>query len=344
MSASARVRPVLTLLWWCLGALLLWLVLDWAVFKAVFLPDESACKALAHHGACWGVIAEKYRPLLFGRYPYVEQWRAALSLLVLLAGSAGLLWRPWRLSAAMAACIMLGCGSSVAVLMYGGLAGLEPVPPSQWGGLPLTLVLAWCSLSLSLPLALMLALGRRAPWRAVRWAAQSFIEVVRGLPLVMLLFMAAFMLPMLLPAGMELALIWRVGLVLTLFSSAYLAEIIRGGLQTIGPDQYDAAQVLGLSYWQTQRLVVLPQAMRAVLPAMVNHAIGLLKDTSLVMVVSLHELTGALSLSLGGDPIWRPYYFEAYLFVGAIYALMCLSLAWSGRRLERHWLAPAGQQ
>jgi general L-amino acid transport system permease protein len=124
---------------------------------------------------------------------------------------------------------------------------------------------------------------------------------------------------------------------LTLFSSVYLAEVVRGGLQTVPKEQSEAASILGLGWWQTQRLVVLPQAMRAVLPALVGHAIGLLKDSSLVMVIGLHELTGGLSLSLGGDAVWRPYYLEAYLFVGLIYGLMCLGLSRMGRRLEHSW-------
>ena len=165
--------------------------------------------------------------------------------------------------------------------------------------------------------------------------ATVFIEAVRGVPLVGLLFTAAFLLPLVWPIGEAPALGWRAGLALTLFSSAYLAEIVRGGLQTVPGEQTEAAATLGLSWWGTQRRIVLPQALRAVLPALTGHAIGLLKDTSLVMVIGLHELTGGLSLSLGGDPQWRPFYFEAYLFVGAVYALLCLVLSRLGLHLEQ---------
>jgi general L-amino acid transport system permease protein len=230
------------------------------------------------------------------------------------------------------------------MLMHGGIAGLTPVSSDQWGGLPLTPILAGLTMFTSLPLGIALAVGRRARWRLVRIACASFIEVTRGVPLVMVLFMAAFMLPFVIPTHLDVSLMWRVVVALTLFSAAYLAEIVRGGLQTVGSEQFDAAKVMGLSAWQTQRLVVLPQALRAVLPALVSHAIGLLKDTSLVMVVSLHELTGSLSLSLGGDPQWRPYYFEGYLFIAAVYAAMCLSLSRAGRRVEQRWLATGGQQ
>lgn len=209
--------------------------------------------------------------------------------------------------------------------------------PQEWGGLPLTLALfagSWC---LSWPIGIALALARRSPRAWLSWPATVFIESVRGVPLVGLLLAAAFLLPLWWPADEAPALIWRAGLALTLFSSAYLAEIVRGGLQTVAMEQSEAAATLGLGWWGTQRHVVMPQALRTVLPALTGHAIGLLKDTSLVMVIGLHELTGGLSLSLGGDTEWRPFYFEAYLFVGAVYALLCLLLSRIGLSLERRW-------
>ena len=262
-------------------ALLAWVaykVLDWAVFKAVFRPDAQACQALAHAGACWGVIAEKAKPILWG------------------------------------------------------LDGADHL-----SGLPLTLVLAAVSWTLSLPLALLLASGRQSKWVWLSWPCRVWIESVRGVPLIALLFLAAYLLPVLLPPDMDVPLIWRASVALTFFSAAYMAEIIRAGLQTVPAEQSEAAAVLGLSWWGTQSRIVWPQALRAVLPALVSHAIGLLKDTSLVMVISLHELTGGLSLTLGGDPVWRPFYLEAYLFVAAVYASLCLTLAWLGRRLEARW-------
>jgi general L-amino acid transport system permease protein len=347
MSRTAP-RPALSVavsaVFWLALAWLAWRLLDWPVLKAVFRPDEAACHALERTGACWGVITEKIRPLLFGRYLHDEQWRPLVATLLMLSGAAALLWRPWALSLRWLAGGSALLTVAVGALMHGGFAGLVVVPSDQWGGLPLTLIIAGLTMALSLPLGIALALGRRSAWRALRLPCTAFIEVTRGVPLVMVLFMAAFMLPAVIPARFEVSLFWRVMVALTLFSAAYLAEIVRGGLQTVGSDQFDAAKVMGLSNWQTQRLVVLPQALRAVLPALVSHAIGLLKDTSLVMVVSLHELTGALSLSLGGDPQWRPYYLEGYLFVAAIYAAMCLSLSRAGRRVERRWLASGGQQ
>jgi general L-amino acid transport system permease protein len=277
------VRRMLQLAGFGLLVSLLYVLFKWAIWHAVFTADPLACRALSHQGACWGVIAEKASPMLWGHFAHT----------------------------------------------------------GQLGGLPLTVVLFVSSLALSFPLAVALALARRSTWRWLSVPAVLVIELIRGVPLVTLLFMAAFLLPVLLPAGWQPAMVWRAGLALTLFSTVYLAEIVRGGLQTVPTEQSEAGAILGLTWWQIQGRIVLPQALKAVLPAMVGHAIGLLKDSSLVMVVGLHELTGGLSLSLGGDPIWRPFYLEAYLFVGAIYALMCWALSRTGTWLEAHWPPPA---
>lgn len=329
---------VLSALAMLLAAWLAWHLLDWAVLHAVFRPDAQACQALQHHGACWGVVPEKLRPILLGHYPFEQQWRpivvlggsALLCPLAILAG-----WR--RVASSQGVLTLLGAVLIATLLMHGGLADLPVVPFDAWGGLPLTLWLFAVSLLASVPVAIGLALARRSPRRWLKWPATAVIELVRGVPLVTLLFMAAFMLPVLIPQEHPIPLVWRATLALTLFSSVYMAEVVRGGLQTVTPDQSEAAAILGLSWWQTQRMVVLPQALRAVLPALIGHGIGLLKDSSLVMVIGLHEFTGGLSLSLGGDPLWRPYYFEAYLAVGLVYAAMCLGLSRMGRALERSW-------
>lgn len=209
--------------------------------------------------------------------------------------------------------------------------------PGAWGGLPMTLALftlAWLG---AWPVGLGLALARQHGAWPLRMLATAWIECVRGVPLVSLLFVAAFLMPLLWPPGQAPSLFWRAAGVLLLFSAAYLAEIVRGGMKTVALEQAEAATMLGLGWWSVQARIVLPQALRAMLPALTGHSIGLLKDTSLVMVIGLHELTGGLSLSLGGDPHWRPFYFEAYLFVGAVYALVCLGLSVLGQRLERRW-------
>lgn len=321
-----------TVVFLALGAWGVWHALSWGVLNAVFSADDQACEAVRGHGACWGVIAEKHRVILFGHYPFAEQWRAALASVLLLAlvvaSGVRRLWRRWLLPA-----WVLGLAGFVA-LMGGGVAGLSPVSTSQWGGLPLTLLLTTVSLALAFPLALAVALGRRSSLPAVRSLCTVYVELVRGVPLISVLFMASFMFPLLLPTGRSPDVLIRVIAGITLFAAAYMAEVVRGGLQGVSGGQQEAAASLGLGYWRTQGLVVLPQALTTVLPGLMNNFIALLKDTSLVTIVSLYELTGALGLALSGDPIWRPYKFEGYLFITLIYFALCFSMSLYAKRLE----------
>jgi general L-amino acid transport system permease protein len=311
-------------------------LIEWAVVHAVFRPDAEACRANANAGACWGVVAEKFRAVLFGRYPYEQQWRPFAATLVLIA-----------IFVASCRCQKLGLNPIViwpvawlaaliafVVLMGGGAFGLAPVPTSRWGGLPLTLLLAVACIAGAFPLGVLLALGRRSTLPAIRSLCSVYVELIRGIPLVSILFLASFLFPLFLPPGTSIDVLLRVLGGLILFNAAYLAEIVRGGLQAIPKGQYEAAAALGLGYWQTQRHVVLPQALRAALPALMNNFISVLKETSLVTIVSLYELTGALSLALSGDPAWRPFYLEGYLFIGLIYWGLCFSLSRYSRRLE----------
>lgn len=307
----------------------------WAVWHAVWPADEAACQAARGIGACWGVVAEKHRAILFGRYPYDEQWRAALAtgLLLALLVASGLraCWRPALLGAWLVGAALYGG------LMAGGVAGLAPVRSDQWGGLPLTVLLASAAIVCALPLGVLLALARRSRLPALRGLGTVAIEGLRGVPLVSVLFMASFMLPLLLPPGRNPDVLLRVWFAITLFAAAYLAEIVRAGLQAIPAGQVEAAQALGLGRWATLRRVLLPQALAAVLPALVNSFIGIFKDTALITVVSLYELTGALDLALGGDADWRPYKVEGYLFICAVYFGTCWGLSRYSRWLESRW-------
>lgn len=309
-------------------------LIDWAVLHAVFRPDAEACRAV-QHGACWGVIAEKWRPIVFGRYPYEDQWRPAVAVTVLSATTMLSAWpRTWRWWLLPVWLVTLAL---FLVLMRGGIVGLDPVPTNRWGGLPLTIGLAVVGLALAFPLALALALGRRSQWPAVRTLCATYIELVRGVPLISVLFMASFLLPLLWPAGWQPDVLIRVLAGLSLFVAAYLAEIIRGGLQAVPRGQTEVAMALGFGRWPVQRDIVLPQALRIVVPALTNSVVGTLKDTSLVTVVGLFELTGALGLALGGDPTWRPFYLEGYLFIALVYWVLCFGLSrysvWLERRL-----------
>ncbi|NMM75123.1 amino acid ABC transporter permease [Acidovorax sp. SRB_24] len=317
------------------GGLLLWYVpqvLYWALVKAVWLPQVEACRAPGA-GACWGVIAEKYRLILFGRYPYEEQWRPLVATLLvmalLVASCTRAFWRPWL------PVLWVLVLSVFFALMHGSVAGLSRVETDRWGGLPLTILLSTLSIALAFPIALLVALGRVSSLPAIRSACTIYVELVRGVPLISVLFMASFMFPLFMPQGLTVNVLVRVLVGITLFAAAYLAEVIRGGLQAIPKGQVEAAATLGLSYWQTQRKVVLPQALALVVPGIMNSFISIFKDTSLVAIVSLYELTGALDLALNSDANWRPFKIEGYLFIALIYFIFCFSMSRYSRWVEK---------
>lgn len=327
-----RLPRLSTILWCALAALLLWPLFSWAIVHAVWIPDIDACRAARGVGACWGVITEKHRMLLFGRYPYAEQWRplAATVLILLVLGGAS--WRRlWQPRLALGGLLVLGLA---VLLMRGGLAGLSTVNTKEWGGLPLTLLISLGSTLLAFPFAILLALGRRSPLPLLRSLCTSYIELVRGVPLISLLFMAAFLFPLLLPAQLRIDILPRVVLTIAAFAAAYLAEVIRGGLQAVPAGQAIAAKALGMRYSQITLFIVLPQALRTALPALVNSFVGIFKDSSLISIVSLHELTGALAISLGGDADWRSFYLEGYLFIALIYWAFCFTLSQVSRHFE----------
>jgi len=315
-----------------------WQLFDWGVADAVLAPDYAACKA-AQHGACWGFVAEKWRLILFGRYPYEQQWRPALAtagiVAMLVASALPALWT--RRGARWLAVGWIVSLANFFALMFGGALGLEPVGTERWGGLPLTVILTLLGMGASAPIGIVLALARRSSLALLRSLAVAYIELVRGVPLITVLFVATFIFPLVLPAGWALDPFWRVVIGLVLFQAAYLAETVRGGLQSVGRAQYEAATSLGLGYWQMQRAVILPQALVAVIPAFVNNLLSTFMDTSLVAVVSMYDLTGSLRLALG-DPRWREFFIEGYLFVAAIYFsasfVMSRYSLWLERRLK----------
>ena len=220
-------------------------------------------------------------------------------------------------------------------LMAGGVFGLEPVENRLWGGLPLTLILAVAGLTAAFPLAVLLALGRRSDLPLIRALCVAYIELIRGVPLVSLLFMAAVMLPLFLPAGVTIDKLLRAQIAFILFAAAYLAEVVRGGLQAIPRGQYEAADALGLTYWQKMRWIILPQALTITIPPLVSTFISFLKDTSLVIVIGLFDLLGTARAAIA-DPNWHGFYRESYLFVALIYWGLCFFLSRYSQWLERH--------
>jgi general L-amino acid transport system permease protein len=310
-----------------IGGALLYVVphlLSWGIFRASWAPNFEVCR-VEGAGACWGVVTEKYRIVLFGRYPFEEQWRPLLATVVMLglliASCMRACWKPWL------AVLWIVVLSLFFMLMYGNVLGLSKVETDRWGGLPLTLLLSTLSMAMAFPIALVVALGRRSNLPAIRTFCTIYVELIRGVPLISVLFMASFMFPLFMPQGFKIDVLIRVLAGITLFAAAYMAEVIRGGLQAIPKGQIEAAATLGLSYWQTQGKIVLPQALAMVVPSIMNNFISTFKDTSLVTIVSLYELTGALTLALNSDSDWRPFKIEGYLFIAMIYFLFCFSMS-----------------
>lgn len=298
---------------------------QWGLLRAVFEANADACQAARGSGACWGVVTEKWRLIIFGRYPFEEQWRPEVATLTMVLGLVlsciRWFWNRWLV---LLWAVVL---TVFFTLMGGGVFGLSPVRTDLWGGLPLTVMLATLSSFLAFPLAVLVALGRRSNLPAIRTACVVYVELIRGVPLISVLFMASFMFPLFMPQGTTIDVLVRVLVGITLFAAAYMAEIIRGGLQAIPKGQYEAAATLGLSYWQMQRKIVLPQALAMVVPTMMNNFISIFKDTSLVTIVSLYELTGSLGLAVNSDVNWRPFKIEAYLFITAIYFTFCFAMS-----------------
>ena len=330
---SSWLNSGITLL---LGAVLLAVlpqILSWGIAHAVWTADADQCNAARGTGACWGVIAEKYRPIIFGRYPFEEQWRPFLATLLLMAlliaSCVRQFWRVW-----LAGAWMIGL-SVFLIIMHGGIFGLSKVETGLWGGLPLTLLLSALSLAACFPLAVLLALGRISDLPVIRSLCTVYVELIRGVPLVSVLFMASFLFPLFMPEGFSIDVLVRVLVAMALFATAYLSEVIRGGLQSIPRGQYEAAAALGLSYWQTQRKIILPQALATVVPGIMNNFISTFKDTSLVTIVSLYELTGSLDIAVNSDPTWMPYKLEGYLFIAAIYFVFCFSLSRYSQWIEQ---------
>ena len=308
-------------------------IVRWAYLDAVFRPDADACQAARGVGACWGVVTEKWRLIVLGRFPYAEQWRPAVAGLLLVSlVLASCMRRFWNLWLIVLWVVVI---TAFFVLMGGGWLGLSRVPTDTWGGLPLTIMLATFGIALAFPLSILVALGRRSHLPAIRSACIVYVELIRGVPLISVLFMASFLFPLFLPVGKSPDVLVRVLAGITLFSAAYLAETVRGGLQAIPKGQVEAAQSLGLSYWQTQRKIVLPQALALVVPAIMNTFIGIFKDTSLVTIVSLFELTGGVQLALNSDANWRPFKIEGYIFITLIYFAFCFAMSRYGLWVER---------
>ena len=315
-------------------------LLNWGLLDAVWTvpnlpngnPDPSACRAVHGVGACWAAVHDKWRLTLFGRYPFDEQWRPAICLalfigLYIVSG----LRRFWRTELVF---IWVGTLGLIFLLLWGGVLGLSYVPQDEWGGLPITLLLATFGLACAFPLAVLVALGRRSTGLpAVKMICVVYVELIRGVPLVALLFMASVMLPLFLPTGYNIDKLLRAQIAIILFVAAYVAEVVRGGLQALPKGQTEAADALGLNYWQKTLKIVLPQALRLVIPPLVNTFIGFFKDTSLVVIIGIFDLLLSGKTAMA-DPTWQGAAPEIYAFMAVIYFAFCFAMSSYSRNLE----------
>ena len=305
-------------------------IINWAVLRAsVNAPNIGVCHESG--GACWAFITDWYRFLLFGRFPYDQQWRPAAVIVIFVALLLASCDRR-LMGRGLAVLWILGL-ACVGVLMWGGVFGMPFVETDLWNGLPLTLILAVGAIAFSFPLALLLALGRRSTMPAVRALSVGYIEIVRGLPFIVWLFMGVVMVPLFLPPNFFIPKLWRLEIVFILFIAAYVAEVVRGGLQAIPRGQFEASAALGLGYWRQMRLVVLPQALGISIPPLVGTFIGAFKDTALVTTVGFFDLLQDATVGMN-DPTWRGAYVEAYAFVALIYFVFCYFMSRYSRYIE----------
>jgi general L-amino acid transport system permease protein len=305
-------------------------IIDWAFLDAVWRPDANACRA--SEGACWGFIAEKHRFILFGTYPYEQHWRPGLASVILIGlwvfSAIRVFWKWWLLLVWLFGLLTIGG------LMWGGAFGLPYVENERWGGLILTLLLSTFGVAFAFPLSILLALGRRSDMPVIRALCVGYIELIRGVPLISVLFMASVMLPLFLPSGVTIDKMVRAQLAIVMFAAAYLAEVIRGGLQAIPKGQYDAAHALALPYWRRTWLIILPQALRISVPPLVNTFIALFKDTSLVLIIGLFDLLSTIKISLT-EPAWNGFGIEAYVFASLVYFAFCFAMSQYSKSFER---------
>ncbi len=308
---------------------------DWAFVSSVWTGESNeACRGI--EGACWAIVPNRLLQFIYGFYPEDERWRVNLTFFLFCLNLLPVLSErvPGRTFAALF--LVIGFPIVAYVLLFGAF-GLPKVPTEKWGGLTLTLVLAAVAILFSLPLGILLALGRRSEMPIVRTICVAFIELWRATPLITILFMASFMFPLFTPEGVNFNELVRALVGFTMFSSAYMAEVVRGGLQALPKGQTEAAQALGLNYRQAMGLIILPQALKIVIPGIVNTFIGLFKDTALVSVIGLFDLLLIAKASVT-DPKWLGLEHEAYIFVALIYFAFCFSMSryslWLERRLD----------
>ncbi|MBZ9766793.1 MULTISPECIES: amino acid ABC transporter permease [unclassified Mesorhizobium] len=332
-------------------AIVLWIlpqVISWAFLNAQWTgPDRTVCTTVTQGGiqpdgwtgACWAFVNAKFGQFMFGTYPIEERWRPILVAILFVALLVPMLIPRVPRKGLNAVLLFVALPIVAFFLLLGGVFGLPVVETSRWGGLLVTLSLSFVGIAVSLPLGIVLALGRRSKMPIIKWLCIVFIETVRGIPLITVLFFASVMLPLFLPAGVTFDKYLRALIGVSLFAAAYMAEVIRGGLQAIPKGQYEGADSLGLGYWQKMSLIVLPQALKLVIPGIVNTFIGMFKDTSLVLIISMFDLLGVVKQNFA-DANWATPQTarSGLIFAAFVFWLFCFGMSrysmYTERRLD----------
>jgi general L-amino acid transport system permease protein len=322
---SILTLVVIALIWKLLPPLL-----NWAFVDSLWNSSSEACRDI--DGACWSVVTQNINFIFFGFFPDGQQWRPGTAMLLLLALVVySKDWKHWNKFLGwlwLAGLIVMGS------LMYGGIFGMPVVETAQWSGLPLTFMLSFFGMVAAYPLGVLLALGRRSKMPAIKSLCVIYIEMIRGVPLISLLFMSSVMFPLFLPEGVTLDKVMRAQAAIILFTAAYIAEVVRGGLQAMPRGQYEAAESLGLNFNQSMRLIILPQALKIVIPPTVGILLSAFKDTSLVVIIALYDVLKTTKVALS-NPKWTGYSTEAYLFLALLYFVCCYAMSSYSRKLEK---------
>ncbi len=308
-------------------------IISWVFIDSTWVGDtREACSATT--GACWVFVKVRINQFMYGFFPESEYWRINLAFGMLILLAIPLFIKKFNHKGKLALFILVVYPFVIYVLFAGGYFGLMPVETSKWGGLSLTLILAGVGIAASLPLGIVLALGRRSKMPIVKSVSVVFIEFWRGVPLITVLFMSSVMLPLFLPEGTNFDKLLRAMIGIALFQSAYMAEVVRGGLAAIPKGQYEAGEALGLSYWQSMGLIILPQALKLVIPGIVNTFIALFKDTTLVLIIGLFDLLAIIQQAFA-DPDWLGFSIEGYVFAASIFWIFCFSMSRYSMALEK---------
>lgn len=300
-------------------------LLDWMIFDATWSGTKEE---ITKEGARWIFIIEKFNQFIYGFYPEELYWRPNLALAIFAVYVIAFK----RVNVKLKAFIIISFPIITYTLVAGGF-GLEVVETEKWGGLLLTIIVASVGIVASFPIGILFALGRQSNMPIIKTLSVLYIEFIRGVPLITLLFMSSVILPLFFPEGMDFDKLLRALIGITLFQAAYIAEVIRGGLQAIPKGQYEAADAMGLTYWQSMGLIILPQALKISIPNIVGSFISLFKDTTLILIIGLFDILAMVTLT-NSDTNWLGFETEGYVFVTMIYWVICFSMSKYAKSIE----------